>query len=579
MSAVRRRSLVVLALLAGSLSISGVARAQDVGLETEQIEVDAPIDAVTLYLGRAAITRRATIDLHTGLYEIQFPDLPHTIQPDTLQARATGDVKVVSVDFEVRRVRTAPSQQVAELDAKIEELRQQLNDLEQDRGLIKSQQEMLGALSFRIADDATARSGTAELDLDAVKKQMDFVAEERERLLKETRELDATVKETQEELRIAESDRNKLGGGSKESRTALVTAAAGTSGEVTIELTYLVSEASWHPSYNIRAASDLSGATVEYDAVLLQRTGEDWDDVKLTLSTAQPRLAANPPSIDPWYVDVARPEAPRTSTSMRAGSVASEAIVDAAPMPSEAMKSLDEFERSKAIEAWSRDAMVTGSGPAVAFTVARLVSVATNAEKQQRTRIGSFQATANFVYVAVPMHTEAVYLRGDLMNASSYQLLPGPVAIFLGQDYVGPTQLESVAPQGKFDVHFGIDPSITAKRLLVEKNTSRTGLLSGGRKTEFTYRLAIDNGSGKPIKVELWDRVPSSRSDQIQIDVVNLSTPLATDKEYVEEDRPRGLLKWLVNVPAGATGSAPLLIDYGVEINRGKDVEMTPLPE
>lgn len=568
-----------IALLAGPLLASAFifsAHAQDVLPEAEVIEVDAPIDSVTLYLGRAAVTRRAQIDLQTGLYEFHFDNLPAAVQPDSLQARATGEVKVVSVDFDARQVDAAPSKKIAELDATIQKLQQTLKELEQERALLNQQAELINSLGFRITSDATEKSGSKDLQIDAVKQQLDFVAAERTRLLEEQRKLDERQRTTEDQLRIAQAERNALGGSSKTAYRATVSAAATTSGPVTIELVYLVSNATWNPSYNIRAAGDLSGAAVEYDAMLTQRTGEDWDNIKLTLSTAQPRLAANPPSIDPWYVDIYRPEVARSGgVSMRAANVAPPAAEAAYDRGLED-KSL---ERAKAIEEWSRDAAVTGSGPAVAFEIPRRVSIPANAEKQQRTRIGSFAAAADFIYVAVPLQTNAVYLRGDLQNSSAYQLLPGPVAIFLGQDYVGPTSMNAVAPNGKFKVHFGVDPAISAKRTLVQKETSRTGLLSGGRKTSYDYRLSIDNGSGRPIKVEMWDRAPVSRNDQIQIEVVDLSVPLATDKEFTEEDQPRGLLKWILNVPAGATGNKALLVTYGVEINRGKDIEMTPLPE
>ncbi len=543
--------------------------AQEAPVEPEQLELDAPIEAVTLYLGRAAVTRRATVNLSAGIYELAFPDLPASVQPDSLQARATGDVKVVSVDFSVAQRTEATSPEAAALDAKIEDLRRALAHIDQDRSLIAAQEEMLKQLGFRVTSDASNRSGSEELNMDKVKQQLDFVAAERVRLLGERQKLDDAERDRREELRIAEAERAALGAGTKESRSAIVTAAAPTSGDVTIELVYLVSNATWHPSYNIRAAGDLSGASVEYDAVLVQQTGEDWKNVALTLSTAQPRLAANPPTLDPWYVDVATPQP--------AGR-AYEGVAASAPPPSAAGGAGGAMQ-AKAIEKFASDASVTGSGPAVAFEIPRKVTVLTNAQKQQRTRIGSFQASASFVYVAVPIYTEAVYLRGDLVNSSAYQLLPGPVAIFLGQDYVGPTSLTSVPPNGKFEVHFGIDPAITAKRLLVEKNTERTGLFSGGRKTQYSYRITIDNGTGKAIKLELWDRVPASRSDQIQVDVTNLSVALATDAKYVNEDRPRGLLKWLLSVPASATGANAARITYGVEINRAKDVTMTPLPE
>jgi len=557
-----------------SQAIARPAVAQDELPEAQVIQAHAPIDKVTLYLGRAAVSRTAQFNCNPGLYELHFDNLPHALQTDSLQARSEGDARVVSVDFEIAQVETAGSPALAELDLLIEQLKKSYAESEQDRALLKSHEELLNQLGFRITDDATDRSGSDALNIDAVKQQIEFVASERRRLIEEHRKIDQTQKGILEQLRIAEAKRAEMGGSSKEVRRAIVSVAAISGGTVTIELTYLVSNATWNPSYNVRAASELSGASVEYDALLTQRTGEDWENVQLTLSTSQPRLAANPPSIDPWYVDVAQPPPPPASRA-RGGVTSGMVMADAAPMPgAEADGAM-----SKAMEEWSRDAAVTGSGPAVAFEIPRRVTVKTDAARQQRTRIGSFDAPAEFVYVAVPLHTNAVYLRGELANASAYQLLPGPVSIFLGQDYVGPTFLEPVAPQGTFKVHFGVDPAIRAERLLVEKNTSRTGLLSGGRQSSYNYRITIDNGTGKAIKLELHDRIPTSRTDQIQIDIVKPSHPLATDPKYVAEDQPRGLLKWLLNVPAGSTGTKAVQVTYGVEINRSKDVEMTPLPE
>ena len=126
-----------------------------------------------------------------------------------------------------------------------------------------------------------------------------------------------------------------------------------------------------------------------------------------------------------------------------------------------------------------------------------------------------------------------------------------------------------------------------ARRVLVEKKTTKTGLLGGGRRTTYDYRLAVENGAGKAIRLELWDRMPVSRAEQIAVELVDPSHPLATDTDYIEEQRPRGLLKWLLNVPpaALATGdprpasTGDFVITYGVRVARAKDVDMTPLPE
>src|SRR5690606_29412031 len=131
-----------------------------------------------------------------------------------------------------------------------------------------------------------------------------FLAEESARLAEARRLIDDKQQAIEKQLAKVKAERDKLAADTVE-RIATITAVITEAGDVTAQLTYLTYEATWEPAYNIRAAGDLSSMTVEYDAVITQRTGEDWNDVRLTLSTAQPTAAAHPPTIQPWFVDVA----------------------------------------------------------------------------------------------------------------------------------------------------------------------------------------------------------------------------------------------------------------------------------
>src|SRR5262249_48389906 len=62
-------------------------------------------------------------------------------------------------------------------------------------------------------------------------------------------------------------------------------------------LNYLVDSATWKPQYKFRAAKDKDPVQVEYLAAVLQQTGEEWGNVDVTLSTAQPLLNAAPPEL------------------------------------------------------------------------------------------------------------------------------------------------------------------------------------------------------------------------------------------------------------------------------------------
>src|SRR5690606_15051001 len=77
---------------------------------------------------------------------------------------------------------------------------------------------------------------------------------------------------------------------------------------VEIRLSYLVNQCGWSPSYVMRSAADRKEVQVEYSALIQQLSGEDWNDVELTLSTASPTLSAAGPGLAPLHVMLATGE-------------------------------------------------------------------------------------------------------------------------------------------------------------------------------------------------------------------------------------------------------------------------------
>lgn len=531
------------------------------------IDMKASVTGVTVYRGRASVTRSGSLQLEPGLYDLRFLNLPETIQPETLQARVSKQCKVLEVQYDQVAAADVTLPETETIDHQIEELQGLISTLDQQLKLIRMQEDFLNQVGVRAASDATDQGGTSALDLDAIRQQLQFIIDEQTRLNAAHNEVDPERKRLEKELRAARNRRKAIAGSSQFMRIATVTIMVAAPSETSIELSYLVTGATWQPSYNIRTTTDGDTVDIEYDAQLTQRSGEDWNRVDLTLSTAQPTLAANPPVLDPRYVDVLVPQ----PSSRRPLATSGEADTSR-PRRRNAL-----FSAGAPIP--TLETQVSGEGPAVTYHLPRPVTLKTNIQKQQRSRITTIQSRGEFIHVAMPILTEAVYIRGELTNNSSFLLLPGPVSIFVGQDYVGPTQLATVPPDGTFELYFGIDQSIKATRQLITKKTTKTGLLGGGLKTSYDYRIEIDNGAGKGITLELWDRYPISRSDQITVDLVGLSHPLAADAEYLEEQKPLGLLKWDLAIPPANGNNAAFIVEFGVRINRAKNVPISGLPD
>lgn len=544
-------------------------------------EIQAPVQAVTVYRGRAVVTRRVELPLEPGIWALRFAGLPDTVHPETLQVRVTGPATVLGVEYEESDAEVADPDLLAELDDQIRKVKSELKKVEGQYEINREQVEFLSAVGVRVAAGATGRSGSDEPDLDAVRAQLEFMTRQQSDLLLERQQLDARNDELRPELARLESRRLAIAAGPVIARTAVVSVDVAEATTCQLGLSYLVSEATWQPFYNVRASFADGSVIIEYDAMLIQDTGEDWEDVSLTLSTSQPMVDANPPELAAWFVDVL----PRDRFSDAGGRTGLVAGFDADPHRTAGRVGASSGAAAfggLGTDPWdslATDAMKATAGPSITFQLPREVTVRSHSQRRQRTRITDVRTWTNFIHVAVPLLTDAVYVRGEVTNASDHQLLPGPAAIFVGQDYVGQTSLDAVAPSGEFEVFFGIDAEITAVRRLVNKRTSKTGLFSGGLRTDYEYRIEIENRSGDQVELELWDRMPVALSDQIRIELVGPSTPLSEDPRYLEEDWPMGLLRWDLVIPSEARGFESVVTTYSVRVNRARDVEMTPLPE
>ena len=540
------------------------------------------IESVVLYQGRAAITRVATTTLTAGLWKLRFEDLPASIQPETLEAKS-GSGRILSVDFSERATPEAASTpDAAVLDAEIRKINQEITTTTDTLAGAQSELKVVESVGVRAATDATKDGGTTKLDLASLDGQLAWMATQRTRIGGLIRVATERAEMLQKDLVSAQNRRNALGGRAKTTQSAEVLLAMTTEGEVPVRLSYLVTDARWEPVYSIRASTDRNAVGIEFDALVIQKSGEDWKGVRLSLSTARPSRAASPPSVTPWVVDV---RAPYVQVSESA--VAYLMDVSATPATENATETLEMKDasagflrkRKSVAEKLSEDAVVGGSGPSVTYTIALPFDAPSDDQVRRRARIASFDAPTKFVFQTQPIASEGVFLRGTLSNASPFQLLPGRASVFVGADYVGATPFVGAAPKQEFAVFFGADPAVTARRELIKKEDRQSGLFGGGLDTVSDYRVTISNGTGRSIDMELFDRRPISRSDKIEVNLSASNLLLSRDVDYIATQFPQGILRWDLSIPATPSGSEGTVVSWTVVVSRSKDIEITPLPQ
>ena len=102
----------------------------------------------------------------------------------------------------------------------------------------------------------------------------------------------------------------------------------------------------------------------------------------------------------------------------------------------------------------------------------------------------------------------------------------------------------------------------------------------GNRVIEFTYKLTIENFGKAPAAVRLLDRLPSPKGSEIKLTMLNQQPPLSEDKDYLETDRKKNLLRWdIVAAPAQQGPGADGRVQVQAGVRQADDADGRPVRE
>jgi len=528
-------------------------------------ELSSTITAVTVYPDRARVVRSGTIALEPGLHRLELPELPLCLDPASVRAaaRGTAPARLLGIDAERRFYAETPADQVRQLEVQIEALGDELRDVEAQAALLKQEQTALGELAGQtrvyargLASGKTDPAAYLAL-LDVVRHRAQSVntslAELAARQRTQGRRLEALQKEL-DQLRSARG---------RERYTAVVEVEALQAGELTVELSYVVSNAGWQPLYDVRLREDGPSPQLEvgYLAQVTQRTGEDWPAVALALSTARPALAATLPELDVWYVQ------PAIQPPVSFHPAPAPMAVAAAPSMRRMPRAEPEAVATPLVEVAAEEVMVSveSAGAAITYRIPGATAVPADGAPHKAT-IARFELSPRLDYVSAPKLVEAAYRRARVTNASPYTLLPGQANLFAGDEFIGTTRLELTAPQGELELYLGADDRVKVERELKRRQVDKR-LIGNTRRLRYGYELTLENLLPAPAQLTLHDQLPMARHEAITVKLESIDPKPAEQTEL-------NLLKWELTLAPGE--KVNVRFDFAVEHPQGMRVSGLP---
>jgi hypothetical protein len=564
------------------------------------------ISNVIVYRGQALVTRVIELELPAGGSQIVVQKLPEAIVSESLYAQVRGGATVSSVRYRERAVEEDTREEVKQLDAEIEKVETMVRHAKAKRDLIFSHINALGKLiDFTVAaENKDLNHGI--LQFEPLQKIIEFTETKHTEHNEEILKLGDEIHELQKQLGLLQRKRKELRAGrSRTEREAVLFVNNPQAGKVVIELSYLVNEASWLPQYNLRANPEQTIVFVEYDAVIHQASGEDWNNVSLWLSTAQPTTAASPPALEAMEVRVAptvtghlemKKEAPegdkigmlaggryrdltgqfqqlqKSRSEMARKGKAAQTELNVAAVSSQMMELTADKDAVRYIQTAAKEYART-EGVSVTYALAGPITMPSRSD-QQLVNIASFKNKADFLMLATPLLTDYVYLQADIVNDSDVIMLAGPVSMYRNDEFVGKGSIELVTIGEKFTAGFGVDSQI---KILREFKDKKIETLWGNRVESYDYRLAINNYKNTKVKLRLLERIPYTEDEKLEIINFKTDTSLSTDPEYLRTDRQKGILRWDLNLEPNTTGPKATIVTYSYAMKYSNELQIQPV--
>ncbi|MEO6229509.1 MAG: DUF4139 domain-containing protein, partial [Ferruginibacter sp.] len=346
---------------------------------------------------------------------------------------------------------------------------------------------------------------------------------------------------------------------------------------------------------------------LSYKAKVVQSSGIDWKQVKLSLSTSTPNQNGNAPILSSWFLSYIDPVnrlenalVQNSIPSFLQGKVAGVGlnevvvigygtqktgirgatsinhqaeplyIVNGEEMSADDFKSkninpksiakMDVLKNDNATAMYGSKATngvilitlkdnlgdyvsINDNQLNVVFDIDLPYDVASNG-KEQTVTLKEFDVPVFYKHYSVPKLDKEAYLLGEVADWEKLNLLPGEANIIFEGTYVGKSYIDPSSTLDTLNLTLGKDKRVVVKReKLVDYSSVK--FLGSNKKQIFTYEITVKNNKKEKVAMLLKDQYPLSTNKDIEVEL------LETSNASVNSDL--GVMNWKLELAPGET--------------------------
>jgi uncharacterized protein (TIGR02231 family) len=540
------------------LVLAGAAVAQP------PVAVKSEVGHVTVYADRARVEREAALPLVAGRQEFVFAGLPGWIDEESvrLALQPAGAGKIVDVRVAREHLTHSSDEEVRKAEAAVQETTDALSDIEDDLKVLAAQAKQVENVRAFADTNLPKEVAIKGVDVNGYGAVVKFVSDS----LRDTASARRALERKQRDLKPEQAARQKKLGDLRqrnqlEQSTITVTVEAPQAQAAKVALIYMLPGCTWEAAHELRTSGEHpTSAQLTTFAVVSQTTGEDWNGAQLTFSTQSPSETLELPELQSLLLgQLPMPVAAKSSGSsfgkaQQLFEMQNNSFFGVNNGALQLDLYNDNFDRQNKM----RERVLTvfqklqkrgttvhfeGQGRPVVRQDGRAVRIPLSALTL---------AAAEKIMCAPEKNPNAIHAL-TMTNTSKLPLLPGRVAIYQDEAFLGHTDVDFVADNETFALVLGVADGVKVRRLL----DRRASTLTRGERTrmEVAFDITVENLYKAAVDVDLMDRVPVSQSKDIRVYRVRVEPDGKPDD--------RGLLQWKLHLNPGEKKSYRL--EYSLE--------------
>jgi uncharacterized protein (TIGR02231 family) len=519
-----------------------------------QTNLKSEIKDITVFLSGAEIHRTSSINFKKGRNVIVFKGLSASLMKESVRIETSSNVQIMATSHGLNYLtEETDNAQKKKLKDSIEYYNNEIELIENDLDAYKIEKKLLesnihlsgkqNAVSMAVLKEAADyyRSRIKDINKNMHKHQsgINQLVKRKRKHVMQLQELDYNSSSVHSEI--------------------TVTLDAQVGGKTNLNLFYLVTDAGWSATYEIRSNKTSAPIDIFYNANVFNNTGFDWTNVSLQISTGEPNLTASRPDLDRWTInDVVRRrrkykttqtdktlfsyeyESNKKSVLSNSQGFFMENDFQALNKKNNDLKYKDQSGKKGKKTETVKFKEIAVSELSRTFDIKDKYTIPSNA-KPYIIKVTKYEIPASYSYISVPKIDRDAFLIAKITDWEDLDLVEGPAQVYFGGNYVGKSYINTQFVPDTLELSLGRDNNIAVTRVKKKKFSSKK-IIGTNKKEIYLYEITVKNARDVPVQIEILDQLPISTDSEVSVSTGETSDATVNETE--------GLLSWKITLAA-----------------------------